>query len=87
MLAMPVNNVDEPQPGAPDSIEDIPSLLEKYPWPEWTDGQLHIITLSDYEVSLTAIRTRLHQKAEKLGKRCKTKTVEEGKLAFQFLDK
>lgn len=76
MLTVPANNID-----------DVPNVLTKYPWEEWTDGQLHIIDLDAYGVSKAALRVRMHQKAEALGKKVKTRTTEDGRLAFQFLDK
>lgn len=70
-----------------DNISDIPNLLEKYPWEVWTDGELHVVDLEAYEVTKAAIRTRLHQKAEQIGKKVKTRTTEDEQLAIQFFDK
>ena len=82
----------------PTSINEIPiSRTPKYPWDQWTNGELWIVARGiHYSCTTAALRARLHQKAnelrrlgenvEKVVTRQIPEEQEEGdKLAFQFI--
>lgn len=60
----------------------------RYPWSDWTDGDIWEIKRGDdYDVATENMRVNLHLKASALARKVKTSKLRDGTgLVFQFLD-
>ena len=63
------------------------SRKRKYPWEEWTDGSIWVITRGvDFKVGIDVMRMTLYNRARLAGTKVEVRRVSESILAFQYFD-